>query len=57
MKETRERKPYEKPAVVFEKNLEAMAGVCDATGDRLYDGGGAANYCKADGFCTNTLNS
>jgi len=23
-----ERKPYEKPAVVFEKELEALAGFC-----------------------------
>lgn len=52
-----ERKSYEKPAVVFEKNLEALAGDCDVTGERLWDGGGVANYCKADGFCTTTLNS
>jgi hypothetical protein len=57
MKETQERKPYEKPGVVFEKDLEVMAGLCDVTGDRLYSGGGVANYCKAEGFCTGILSS
>jgi hypothetical protein len=45
------RKPYEKPAVVFEKELEAMAGVCDPDGNRLY--GGTVWTCKAAGFCIN----
>lgn len=57
MKEARERKSYEKPATVFEKNLEALAGDCDPGGDRLYTGGGVANYCKGTGFCTTTINS
>ncbi len=26
---TEEKKPYEKPAVVFERPLEALAAVCD----------------------------
>lgn len=51
------QKPYEKPAVVFEKALEALAGDCDPSGDRLYNGGGIANYCKASGFCVGTLSS
>jgi hypothetical protein len=57
VKDAKQRKPYEKPATVFEKDLEALAGDCDPTGDRVYTGGGEANYCKADGFCTTTLMS
>lgn len=40
------RKPYEKPAVIFEKNLEALAADCSAAG---YLGG--ADFCKGDGVC------
>lgn len=49
----KERKTYEKPAVIFEKDLEAMAGACDPTGDTAYTAGEpGSNYCKADGLCT-----
>jgi hypothetical protein len=50
MKETKDRQSYEKPAVVFEKRLEAMAANCDPTGDTSYTGG-VPGYCKAEGAC------
>lgn len=46
-----ERKPYEKPAVAFEKHLEALAANCDPGGDgddNIYLGG---VNCKAAGHC------
>lgn len=46
----KERKPYEKPAVVFEKCLEAIAADCDPTGGTTWTGG-VAGYCKASGGC------
>ena len=48
--EEKKRMPYEKPAVIFEKSLEAMAAACDPTGDTTYTGGDPG-YCKADGAC------
>ena len=47
-----ERRTYEKPAIVFEKHLEAMAANCDPGGDgdnNVYLGGGD---CKAACPCT-----
>lgn len=48
MKETTQRKPYEKPAVVLEKNLEALAGYCGDYVDNTFLGG---NNCKGEGAC------
>lgn len=51
MKPDREKRmPYEKPAVVFEKDLEALAADCDPTGGQTYTGG-VAGYCKGGGTC------
>jgi hypothetical protein len=52
----KERKPYEKPAVVFEKELEALAGLCDPTGAGLQYGTGP-NTCKTSGVCSPTVSS
>jgi hypothetical protein len=46
----KKRMSYDKPAVVFEKNLEALAADCDPTGGGTYTGG-VTGYCKADGAC------
>ena len=43
-----ERKPYEKPAVVFEQELEALAGACGTVPNSPYLGG---NNCKGEGDC------
>jgi hypothetical protein len=43
-----ERKSYEKPAVVFEKNLEALAGYCGASPGNIFLGG---DNCKGEGQC------
>jgi hypothetical protein len=45
----KEQKPYEKPAVVFEKDLEALAADCGSGLNDTYLGG---NNCKAAGQCT-----
>ncbi len=42
------RRPYEKPAVVHREMMEAIAGLCDATGDPVN-----AKTGVGDG-CTNT---
>ena len=42
----KKRMSYDKPAVVFEKNLEALAADCSAAG---YLGG--TDFCKGDGSC------
>ena len=48
MTDKKERKTYEKPAVVFEKELEAMAGFCgDGPGNTFLGGGN----CKGAGEC------
>jgi len=52
------RNPYEKPAVIFEKELEALAGACDPTGTGVYLGGtGDPPYCKTSGVCAPTTSS
>ena len=48
MKDKKERKTYEKPAVVFEKELEAMAGFC---GDGINSPFLGGNNCKGAGDC------
>lgn len=50
-KEVKESKkiPYEKPAVVFEKELEAVAADCGSGLNSPYLGG---NNCKSFGQCT-----
>lgn len=48
-KEKKSRKPYEKPAVVFEKELEALAGFCGEDVGNVFLG---ANNCKGEGSCT-----
>jgi hypothetical protein len=54
----KERKPYEKPAVVFEKELEAIAADCDPTGDGVYTGGTPKQpFCKGEGLCSGALYS
>jgi hypothetical protein len=42
----KDRKPYEKPAVAFEKELEALA--VDCSGAWI----GTGETCKGDGVCT-----
>jgi hypothetical protein len=50
MDKKRERKPYEKPAMVFEKDLEALAADCGTGGaNNVYLGG---NNCKGATACT-----
>jgi hypothetical protein len=47
-KEKKDRKPYEKPAVVFEKELEALAVFCgEGIGDVFLGG----NNCKGPTAC------
>ncbi len=48
MKESK-KIPYEKPAVVFEKELEAVAADCGSGLNSPYLGG---NNCKSFGQCT-----
>jgi hypothetical protein len=48
VKETKERKPYEKPMVIFEKELEALAADCGTGLNNPYVGG---NNCKAFAQC------
>jgi len=43
------RKPYEKPAVVLEKKLEALAADCGSSINNPYLG---TNTCKGAGQCT-----
>jgi hypothetical protein len=43
------RKPYKKPAVVFERELEVLAAACGIGSPNLYLG--TAN-CKGDQRCT-----
>jgi hypothetical protein len=47
MKESK-KKPYEKPAAVFERELEAIAADCGSGLNNPYVGG---NNCKAAGQC------
>ena len=54
MKDGKERKIYERPAVVFEKHLEALAADC-GTGvppDNVFEG---SYNCKGEGQCTITF--
>lgn len=44
----KERKPYEKPAVVFERDLEALAGFCGDYPGNTFLGG---SNCKGEGQC------
>ena len=56
----KERKPYQKPAVIFEKDLEALASVCGGALSipNIYNGGGGQIYCKSGTQgCTGFLNS
>ncbi len=49
-----ERKPYEKPAVIFEKELEALAADCDPDNqgiNNIFQGGW---NCKGAGPCAVT---
>ena len=48
MKKTRERKPYEKPAVILDKDLEVLAADCGDYAGNTYLGG---NNCKGEGQC------
>ena len=43
-----ERKPYEKPAVIFAKSLEGLAGDCGVGTGNIYLGD---SNCKGDGYC------
>jgi hypothetical protein len=45
----KERKSYEKPAIVFEKNLEALAADCGVGANNPFLGG---NNCKGATACT-----
>ena len=49
--EEKKRKPYEKPAVIFEKNLQALAANCEPAGGQLYTGN-VTDHCKAVGACS-----
>lgn len=44
----KDRKPYEKPAVAFEKELEALAAVCGTGVNNTWLGG---NNCKGASAC------
>jgi hypothetical protein len=45
----KERKAYQKPAIVFEKNLEALAADCGTGTNNPFLG---ANNCKGASACT-----
>ena len=45
----KKRKPYEKPAVLFEQKLEALAADCGTGANNTYLGG---NNCKGATACT-----
>ena len=45
----KKRKTYEKPAIVFEKNLEALAADCGTGTNNPFLGG---NNCKGASACT-----
>jgi len=45
----KKRKPYEKPMVILEKRLEALAADCGAGNNNAYLGG---NNCKGAAACT-----
>ena len=49
MKAKSERKPYEKPQVVLDKDLEAITADCGSGFNNTYLGG---NNCKSFGQCT-----
>lgn len=53
------KRKYEKPAVVFEKSLEALANVCAGWGTNpsTYNGDGSPSYCKTLAGCTATIDS
>jgi hypothetical protein len=44
----KEQKPYEKPAVVFERELEALAADCGVGTPNTFLGG---SNCKGAGVC------
>jgi hypothetical protein len=44
----KKRMSYEKPAVIFEKNLEALAADCGTGDNNTYLGG---DNCKGAGVC------
>jgi hypothetical protein len=48
MSERKERKPYERPAVVFERELEALAADCGTGIGNPFLGD---NNCKGEGDC------
>ena len=59
IKEVEMKRQYEKPAVVFEKDLEALANVCAGTqtSPSTYNGDGTPAYCKGLATCTTTIDS
>ena len=38
------KRPYEKPAIIFEEKIEAVAGACGAFGNEKTDGGSNPTY-------------
>lgn len=48
----KERKSYERPAVVYESDLEALAADCGVGDNNLYLGAG---NCKGSGVCAITF--
>lgn len=52
------KKAYEKPALIFEKDLEAMAASCGgASGDPNVYTGASPSYCKTLAGCTGNIDS
>lgn len=49
MKEKSARKPYEKPQVILERDLEALAADCGTGANNLYLG---TSNCKGATACT-----
>lgn len=51
-KKMKQRKPYEKPAVIFENELESLAAACGVGEPNIYLGD---NNCKGAGTCIITF--
>lgn len=43
-KPEKEKRPYEKPAIVHEEKIEAIAGACGSASDEKQAGGENPNY-------------
>lgn len=59
MENTEKRKAYQTPAVIFEKDLEALASQCGGIESvpSPYSGGGDPVFCKDLANCTTVIDS